>query len=214
MPKPPPPPSGRSKVRVFFVDADFAPGDMEKFTEALTQAVRPENRLSAPPVTVRRLNAGNGKPHLESIETNGDGDVELEQLEEVESDPVEVEAPRATTRTRSYPAPKIVTDLDTNAGGKPFDEFALNKGNPKDHLTRFLIAAAWLYECPKIPTVSMHHVYTCYKAPGNTWEWDLKDADGVFRKMKKEGWGEVAKGKFTINQIGRGLVDKMKPAGV
>jgi hypothetical protein len=37
----PTPNSERSKVRIFYVEGDFAPGDMQELTQAMANAIRP-----------------------------------------------------------------------------------------------------------------------------------------------------------------------------
>src|SRR5438128_2329791 len=63
MAKPNPSPSNRSKVRIFFVDADLAPGDMHELTSALTTAIRPTHvltRVGATPRLTPAEDDGNG----------------------------------------------------------------------------------------------------------------------------------------------------------
>src|SRR5438094_1598270 len=46
MPKQNPSPPTRSKVRIFYVDADLAQGDMQELTIAITSAIRPTHVLA------------------------------------------------------------------------------------------------------------------------------------------------------------------------
>lgn len=202
-----PPPSGRSKVRIFFVDADLAPGNMQELTSALTSAIRPTHMI-------QRMAA----PRLASGSTDGNTDGGLEIAEEVDfqdvnGEPEDEESSaesRGSSKPRKYRSPKPVTDLDMNAGGKAFADFAREKGSPSEHAMRYLVAAAWLAEYANITTVSVDHVYTCYKSAG--WTFDVSDPGSPFRYLKKEGLGDTKRGKFTINHLGSSKVEKMKAA--
>jgi hypothetical protein len=95
-----------------------------------------------------------------------------------------------------------------NAGGKSFESFAAEKGQPTDHTVRYLVAAAWLSEYAKIQTISVDHIFTCYKSAG--WTFDVGDPGSPFRYLKRGGFGDTKTGKFTINHLGIAKVEKMK----
>lgn len=200
-----PQPSARSKIRVFFVDADLAPGDMQELTNALTSAIRPTHVVSRVPAS-NRLAAG---PNGSEVGTVTD-DVEVEELDErdLAEDDEPSNVAKGPSKPRKYRSPKVVIDLDMSAGGKPFKQLAAEKGNPTEHVTRYLIAAYWLAEFSKLPTISVDHVYTCYKSAG--WTLNVTDPSFAFRSLKKEGLGDTKNGKFTMNHLGRARVEEMK----
>jgi hypothetical protein len=197
-----PPSHQRSKVRLFFVDADLAPGDLEELTAALTTAIRPTHVIART----------SGAPRL-AIPAASNGEAVIEEMEEVESlaldEPVE-EAPtdRTSSRKRSYRKP-VPVNLDMRSGGKAFEEFAREKG-PADQRARYLVAAAWLHDFAKVSVISADHVFTCYKSAG--WTFDIKDPGLPLRKLKAEGLGTTKDGLFSINHLGLAEVEKMKPA--
>jgi len=194
--------TGRSKVRIFFVDADLASGDMQELTAALSSAIRPTHLIQRLPASRQTAGDGNGTAPVEVIE---DAYFAEEDVPEGEEASVE---PRAASKPRKYRSPKPVADLDMNAGGKSFEAFVKEKGSPAEHSMRYLMAAAWLAEHAKISTVSVDHVYTCYKSAG--WTFDVSDPGFPFRYLKKEGLGDTKGGKFTINHLGNSRVEKMK----
>jgi hypothetical protein len=204
MAKPNPPGPVRSKVKILFVDADLAPGDLEKLTNTLTSAMRPTHLLQKAP------------PRLSAVSANGDGDdpAVADAGEVVESE-AEDEAPAEThqpkpARPRKYKSPKVI-DLDMKAGGKAFVDFA-NEKAPESHTDRYLVAAYWLEAYAKIVPVTADHVFTCYKSAG--WVFDPSDPNFPFRELsgKRRREGETKDGNFTINHIGRANVEKMGPA--
>ena len=127
-----------------------------------------------------------------------------------DADATETTGSQVPSKPRKYRSPKAVIDLDMNSGGKRFEDFAKEKGSPSEHTVRYLIAAAWLAQYPKIPTVSVDHVFTCYKSAG--WMFDVTDPGFPFRRLKRDGMGDTKSGKFTINHLGISRVEKMKPS--
>lgn len=203
----PPPPGGRSKIRLFFVDADLAPGDMEQLTNALSNAIRPTHLITKVPAAPR---IGSGaaatasQDEMEEAELIDDND-EGENGDELEEQGT---VAKAAPRVRSVKKVTPVDSLDQNAGGKSFKEFAAEKGNPIETTSRFLVVAYWLSEYAKISEISVDHVYTCYKFAN--WTFKLPDPGQFFRNFKKDGLGSNKKGLFSINQIGRARVEEMK----
>jgi len=194
--------SDRSKVRIFYVDADLATGDLETLTAALTQAIRPTHvlakngtpaRLAAPVTHVD----GNGR-EADEVE-----EAEVEIAEESEEARSEITGP---AKKRMYPKP-VPVDIDMKAGGKPWVEFAAEKG-PTAHRSKYLVAAAWLHEYPKLTSITANHVFTCYKAAG--WTFDVVDPSVALRQLKGEGLFTGKGGKFEINHLGVAEVEKMK----
>ena len=195
--------SERSKVRLFYVDADLAPGDMQELTTALTSAIRPTHVLTrvnpAGKLTTGRLVNGDEDGVV-------DTDIDLAEVVEVPEEPdSSARTAKGPSRPRTYRKPKPV-DMDMSAGGKAFEKFAREKG-PTAHRAKYLVAAAWLHDYAKIETVTADHVFTCYKAAD--WTFDVTDPTVNFRTLKAEGLGALKHGKFSINHLGLAEVKKM-----
>jgi len=197
--------SERSKVRILFVDADLAPGDIQELTQALTTAIRPTS------VIVR-----NGAPQrLATSPTSSDGhgsseaEVEVVDAELADESVTDAPVPKSgPSRKRTYRKPMPV-EMDMKASGKPFEDFAKDKA-PSAHRGRYLVAAAWLHDFAKLETISSDHVFTCYKVAG--WTFDVADPTMTFRQLKAEGLGSAKGGNFAINHLGLAEVEKMKSA--
>jgi hypothetical protein len=204
MVKPSAPGPTRSKVRILFVDAELAPGDLELLTQTITTAIRPVQVVK--PAVPPRLSAT--APHAES---DADQAVQPDlETEEVAADEIQengAEQPKPT-KPRRYRTPKVVADLDMTAGGTPFEEFAKTKA-PDSHTSRYLVAAYWLSEYAKVVPATVDHIYTCYKRAG--WTFDPTDPNFPFRELasRERGDGETNRGKFTINHIGKARAEKM-----
>jgi hypothetical protein len=198
-------PSGRSKVRIFFVDADLAPGDMQELTSALTNAIRPTHMI--PRVAPARLSSGaaDGNGAVDAAE-----EAEFEEVLNGDDEETPSTQTRGPSKPRKYRSPKAIFDLDVTGGDKPFAEFAKEKGSPKETADRYLVAAYWLAEHANLPTVSVDHIFTCYRAAG--WTFDVQDPGAPFRYFKKVGLGDTKSGKLTIGHLGRARVEKMNTA--
>lgn len=194
----------RSKVRIFYVEADLAPGDMHQLTQALTAAIRPAHpsvRGSLPSRVEAPSASGNG--------TRESTEMEIEPVDDLLADeadaPVAVATKRAS-KPRTYRKPEAVT-IDFSGNGAPWKGFAIEKG-PDSHRAKYLVAATWLHEHANTKTITADHVFTCYKAAG--WNFDVMDPTVTFRQLKGERLGALNRGNFSINHLGISEVNDMK----
>jgi len=200
----------RSKVRLLYVDADMAAGDMSSLTNALMAAIRPTHVVGrtgsvqqiAPPAPTTADSNGHGK-----------GTPDGEQTELLEEEPIASEEPSmpAAKAARSGPRPyrKLnIVEMDMNSGDDSWMDFAKRK-DPGSHRAKHLVAATWLHDNRKLETITVDHIFTCYKFAD--WIWDVSgDPTTVLRDLKKASLGALTQGKFTINQLGLAEVQKMK----
>lgn len=192
---------GRSKIRLLFMDADLASGDIQELTNALTSAIRPTHLISRQIAPSRLIEASDPAAADQSDTSASETGFAVEQEEEI------VDVPKGPSKPRKYRSPKVVNDLDMKAGGNSFSNFASEKGNPSETTTRYLIAAYWLAEFASLSTATVDHIYTCYKSAG--WTFDVVDPGLPFRYFKRQGFGDTNAGQFTINHIGKGRVEKL-----
>ena len=194
------PPSGRSKIRMFFVDADLAPGELQQLTAALSEAVRPTH--IAQKSSAARLSGGTQR-------ASADTEIEELEVEEVlDESEEEVDVVRVPSKPKKFRSPKVV-HIDMKSGGKPFEDFAVEKGNPKSHQVRYLVAAYWLKNFAQIAPCTVDHIFTCYKSASG-WSLDMKDPGAPLRQLKLAQDGDTKNGSFTINHAGEARVEKMK----
>ena len=196
---------GNSKIRFIMLEADLADGDLTQITQAITQAVRQGQPVVRQPVAITARSTA-----APAAAQNGDVDDETAD-QTAKDEPEEQEEATAASRpraSRKFPAPKVIADLDLNAGAVSFEKFAMAKGNPSKHLKRYLLSAYWLKENLRIESVNMNHIFTCYKKMG--WNTNIRDFSQPLRDLARNNTnGEVKDGSFTINLIGGGVVEKM-----
>ena len=197
---------GNSKIRLIMLEADLADGDLTQITQAITQAVRQGQPVVRQPVAITARSTAAPAAAAQN------GDVDDETADQTAKDePEEQEEATAASRpraSRKFPAPKVIADLDLNAGAMSFEKFAMAKGNPSKHLKRYLLSAYWLKENLGIECVNMNHIFTCYKKMGRST--NIRDFSQPLRDLARNNTnGEVKDGSFTINLIGGGVVEKM-----
>ena len=192
----------RSKVRLFFVDADLAPGDLQELTNALTTAIRPTHVLHQRSTEPARIAAAPQTADAEIHHVDDATDV----VEEGVAATVEVNG-NGKSRVRRPRSVQVLHDIDwTGGGAKPWADF-VRETKPSTELDRFIVAAFWLDAHAKLSAVGPDHIYSCYKAAG--WTWEHKDATAPLRKLKKDGCGKMQRGMFSIEVLGRTRVEKM-----
>lgn len=187
----------RSKVRIFFVEADLGPGDMQDLTHALTTAMRPYG--TSPRTMFGKV------PPPPAPAADGEQQVEPGEADLVVDEPSPTSVTRQAHRARSYRKP-VPVDMDMKAGGLAFVEYAKQKA-PTAHRAKYLVAAAWLHEYASEASISADHVFTCYKAAG--WTFDVQDPSAPLRQLKMDGFGTLKRGIFSINHLGIAEVEKM-----
>lgn len=193
----------RSKVRIFFVEADLAPGDMDSLTQALTSAMRPTPAVVRGALPKRLAESG------ASGSSDGVAEAEIEpsesELIEQEDGDAQTPSARGPARPRKYRKPKPV-DINMDAGSVSFVDFAKEKA-PTSHRAKYLVAAAWLHDHANIKTITPDHVYTCYQVAG--WTFDVVDPAAILRQLANDGRGAIKKSNYGINHIGLADVVKM-----
>jgi hypothetical protein len=194
----------RSKVRIFFVEGDFAPGDLHELTQALTTAIRPAPAFTRTALPVRAALAPSPAGEVTDSETDIDDPLVEGEVSGGDSSSG-FSVPKRPAKPRKYRSPEAV-DIDLGAGEKPWKQFAAEKA-PDSHRARYLVAAAWLLDNLKLKDITSDHVFTCYKGAG--WNFDIQDPGVTFRQIKLERLGQVTSGKFTINHLGLAAVNDM-----
>jgi hypothetical protein len=188
---------GTSRIRFVLFDAELADGDVGPITQAIQNALR-----GPAPATIQRLPF---PPKMH--DTNGadapepDSEVDHE-VEVVDATP---EATRQGATRKPPPTPNVI-DIEMNEGVS-LASFAQGK-DAKSHHKRFLIAAAWLKEHRNADTVSVDHIYTCYRSM--SWPTGIPDFAQPLRDLKaKKYFTQPEKGLYAINHIGLDYVKRL-----
>lgn len=197
-------PSGRSKIRVLFIDADLAPGDMQQLTETLANAVRPTHILARVAPLAGRLNTGNNGHSADEFE--------LEEIAAEDTGPDNDEESQVTTTPKGTAKPKksrspqvIDVDLDTDVSLVDF----VSSHKPKNVAEKFLVVATWFKRHRDTDAIGIDHVYTCFLHPKLKWSTTMADFDAPFRQHKKRNRvTRKSAGLYSINHIGTGEVDE------
>jgi hypothetical protein len=194
-------PEGMARVRFVMLEADVPNGNLSDFTNAITNALRSGHQKALAAST-------NGHPKDPPVGDSVDTTAEAAE-EETEGDAATNSAASApkTSKPKKYISKPKVLDLDLTSGGKSLADF-LNEKNPDGYNAKYLAIAAWFKEYRKTDTITVDHVFTCFKSMG--WSFGtMADLTGPLRDLKRQSKGDIEEGRFTINHIGIGLVEKM-----
>ncbi|MBM6593085.1 hypothetical protein [Microvirga pudoricolor] len=192
---------GTSRIRFIMVEAEIADGDVGQITQAI------QNALRGPAAPAQRITAPNGTraiAHQEPPEIEGEVEVEDEAQAE--------EAPRAAKQRgpRKPAATPQVLDLDLTSDVS-LATFA-QKASPKSHAKRFLLIAAWFKEHRDVDTITVDHVYTCYRAL--KWPTGIADFAQPLRDLKGEQYFTTPeRGHYMINHLGLAEVENLINGG-
>jgi len=187
------PRENNGKIRFIMFEMEGGSDQLAQGMQAIVTALRQ-------PATVVR----NVTPAQPALVGNGAQPALEENIPE-EDDRIAPAPKKNATAKKSYYSPKILDDLDLNTGDIPFEVYCKQK-NPQSSNKKYLVIADWLKEKRGITAISQDHIYTCYRKM--TWG-GMKDYGQPFRDAAKQGYGTVVNGAFTINHIGKDVVDKM-----
>jgi len=152
---------------------------------SLSPATFPSRRNGGPPA---QLNGG-------TVEEPVDEEID----EEVDDEEPVIEAPGggSSAKPRKY---KFLDDFDLNAGPMPWKEFAASKA-PKTDSDCYLVASLWITENAGLPTFTINHVFTCFRAM----QWnEQKDFSQPMRlmKSKKSYFDNPSRKSWKLTQVG------------
>lgn len=189
----------RSKVRMLYVEGEFAQGEIQALAMTFARPLSPARPTQKRIVSSSTDNGG-------VLDAEHEIEIEVEDVGTVEDNGASAATtPRASRGKRTYPTPPTV-EMDMTAGGTPFKVFAATKG-PKSHRDKYLVAAAWCREYGTLESITTGHVRTCYIAAG--WTYKVIDPIQPFRDLRGDGLGTLADGNFTIGHLGLAKVKEM-----
>jgi hypothetical protein len=178
------------------LDAELNEGDLGQVTQAIQNALRPATP-NAPRAIAQRIAPANEEVITpQSVGAEIDDSSEQAEVPDVQAKP---------TGPRKFRTPKVL-DLDLRSGVS-FQSFAQSKNPPSDQ-TRFLVVAAWFKLHHDTESITVDHVYTCYRHIG--WPSAIEDFSAPLRALKGNQLLErTKKGSYAINQLGMARVDKL-----
>jgi hypothetical protein len=194
------PAEGTARVRFIMLEADVTNGNLTDFANTIANALRSSSHQKTLPIANQsaREAASADVGDVPTVEDTDDSPA-------AEFDSSATNGAARPARSRKATVTKVkVLDVDL-LSPVPFVQYAETKA-PDNMTARFLVVAAWFKEHRGFDVVTADHVYTCFKkmAWGAT-----PDMAQPFRDLKKNGRGDYQNGKFSINHIGVGIVEKM-----
>ena len=193
--------NGPSHVRFIMLDAELNEGDLREVTQAIQNALMTVVRSpTSPRALVQRM----ASPTVEATPPPP------EENTVVEEESTHREAPISMSRSagpRKHRTPKVL-NLDLTSDPS-FAAYARAKNPPSDQL-KFLVVAAWFKQNRGSASITVDHVYTCYRAVN--WPSDIGDFSAPLRSLKRQQFLEqTGRGAYAINHLGLAKVDKLGP---
>jgi hypothetical protein len=192
--------SRTSRIRFIMLDAELAEGDLSQITSAVQNALKP--------ATVIQQRLANHRLHLRSPATGAVSEVVTNDTSEEEKGvPEAPEAPRPSRepRVRKPTVPKVL-ELDLTSGVSL--ESFVSEHQPKSDPDRNLVVTAWFKEHRGVDSITVAHVYTCYRAM--KWPAGIEDFSWPLRYLKKEQLtSSPSRGQYAINHLGLARVQAM-----
>ncbi len=191
-------PQGASRIRLVVLEAE-GDGDLSQIAHAMQNALRPREQV----IVQRRIVSA---PEKTAHDDHEDEFVDAEELNE--ADLQGSPAPALSKPTKPRPAassPKVLNDVDL-VTEPSFDAFAKEK-NPQSDRMKYLVVATWFKEHRGIDSITMHHVYTCFRAI--KWSIPKGDFSQPLRNLKfAQLMGSSKRGEYSINHLGIAEVEK------
>jgi hypothetical protein len=148
-----------ARIRFVMLEAELPDGDLSQVTQAVQNALRSPDGATAARRLITTMSA---KP---ASSTNGATEPVEDVMEAAVEDTVAPEAPRASTPRAGQPRKgktPMVLELDLTTP-MSFENFARAK-NPTSAQKRHLVVAAWFKLHRAQDTITVDHVYTCYRS--------------------------------------------------
>jgi hypothetical protein len=191
-------PGGPSKIRFIMVEAEIADGDLSQITLAIQNALRgstPTNhRVAALPATKLAQ-------HAEvALDAEDEMEAEIEPLVEKI-----IRAPKTSIARKPPAKPTVIAfDLTSDVSLENFT----SKLTVTSASKRFLAIAAWFHLHRSLDSITVNHVYTCYRAL--KWPSGIKDFSQPLRDLKfAQLVTSPEKAHYSINHLGLAEVEKM-----
>jgi hypothetical protein len=213
-----------NRFRFVMLDADLSDANVNALAQAIVSALKPEaapvakripgvvttvaNRLRAPAATPAN---GNGAPDESAIEP----EPAVETTNDADAPAAETSGSSPSTRSRKGAAkpaqPTYVDNLfPSTTEADAFKAFAAEHPTNK-HSERYLVAALYLRDHGRHPTVTLHDIYTCYRLAGwpmtvnGTNDWDIN----LRNQVRNDRFRRVD-GGYSITTAGEGIVQQLR----
>lgn len=191
------PKSSTSRVRFIMLEADINDGDLAQITQAIQNALRPAQ--PAP----RLIHAPPAASPADSLP--------IDEFEDVQVDAEEVSLPRASKprKPRVAKTPTVLDDIDLES--EPSLKDFVAQYELTTAVDKYLVIALWFREARDIASVSVDHVYTCFRALN--WSTKSNDFAKPLRNLRDEqAMRGGSKDGFSLTLVGAGKIEEKKKA--
>ncbi len=190
---------GTSKVRLIVFEAEIYDGDLSQVTQAIQNALQPR---SAPVKVVQAQNATKTLIDDSYDVVDDDGIVS----EELHSDTPKPRPPR-TSKPRVAKTPTVINEIDVTTSPSLKDFVGDFELGPT--IDKYLVIALWFRDARGIPSVTVDHIYTCFKILG--WSTSANDFSKPLRNLRDDqAMKGGSKDGFMLTLPGAGKIEAKK----
>jgi len=168
------PKSGNSKVRLIVFEAEMSDGDLSQVTQAIQNALQPRQP------SVRVVQSSPPKALTESVDEQLEVD-DADLDEEPSAEPAKPKAPR-TSKPRVAKTPTVLNEIDANS--EPSLKGFGAQYDLSSTIDKYLVVALWFRDARNTPTITVDHVYTCFKLLN--WSTSSNDFQKPMRNLRDE----------------------------
>ena len=193
---------GPSRIRFIMVEADLYDGDLAQVTQVLQNAFK-----TSPAITVRSQPARLQSSASAPVDVN---DEVVDDEEEAGADLSE-SSPSAARVRKASPAkvPTVLNDIDTLSASSLKD--FVSEYDIKTGFEKYLVIALWFRDARSINSITVDHVYTCFKLLG--WSTKSTDFSKPLRNLRdQQSLVGDTKG-YSLTLVGAGKIEEKKRAG-
>lgn len=203
------PDQGRVKFRVIEFEVEGANASLIEGIKNLAAAIGRGNGAQ-PMKAVRNATNGNAAALSAGVDVEDDVDVD-DDTDIIEHEPV---TPRKPSAPRKQATLKPVPGIDWNNPAPSIKDF-IGGLELDSNMRKYTAIAYWFKEYRGTPAITVHHIYSAYKALG--WTDFPKYAVGPLQDLKNKQeykWLDAgAKGEYAINAYGEQEVLKWRKNG-
>jgi len=190
---------GTSKVRLIVFEAEVSDGDLSQFTHAIQNALQPRQ----PALRVVQAPSAAALPSGEVAD-----DVLVEEDDELA--PVTPRPrPARNNKPRVAKTPTVLDDIDVTSD--PSLKDFVGQFDLSSMVDKYLVVALWFRDARSTPSITVDHVYTCFKLLG--WSTSSNDFAKPLRNLRDEqSFKGGSREGFSLTLPGAGKIEaKRRP---
>ena len=192
--------SGSSKVRLIVFEAEMNDGDLSQVMQAVQNALRPA-------LPTQRVMVASSSPTASLISHDNEADEEDTIADELDSASISRPKVQRVSKPRVAKTPTVLDDIVLTSDPSLKDFVA--EYDISSSVDKYLVIALWFRDARGINSITVDHVYTCFKILG--WGTGSNDFAKPMRNLRDEqSFKGGARDGFSLTLPGAGKIENKK----